>query len=190
MNCFFRTISCAILILIAQDVFGGEIVELYNKLPKGKTSLTSHHSLMKSSNVRSSNHGIIEAGIESTPCYPKESCKSEVFTFIVNADGRVRYHGMNNVALKGSHTGKVDISYVNDFFWFFRESHFFKLNDSYDAPFEDAASDFYYVKKDGEQKVILDYGKMGHPLLWAVRILFHDIMDHVEWFTNEKNIVE
>jgi hypothetical protein len=120
-----KTFLMVVLFVTTLLAFGGEIADYH--YGHGRDNSGDHRKSRSHEEVRSTNHGITEIGIERTGCFG--SCPR--YTFIVKSDGTFRYKGFEYVERKGEFSGTIPVGYFHQLAQFVKDSDFMELEDGY-----------------------------------------------------------
>jgi len=117
----------------------------------------------------------IVISFERTACFGK--CPTFKADFY--GDGKVLYHGMNNVENKGHFQGKVDKDQLEILYKKAEAITFFQMDDKYDGNITDVPSQIYFVEMYGKKKKIVaryktplalnDFGTMIDGVLSGIK---------------------
>ena len=127
--------------------------------------------------VNSSDHGIVEIGLERTRCYG--ACPA--YSVIIKEDGRFEYEGFSYVKRKGKYTGAVNRFALNQLFQFIRDVDYMSLGESYSRDITDQATTYTCVVMKEKRKVIRNYANAGPTKLWAVEQLIDKLILSASW---------
>ena len=177
-----KTFLLTILLVSCVNSFGGELSDYWfkNERDNPKKIQTKIAEMQKSRSydaITSTNHGIIEIGIERTGCFG--SCPA--YTFFVKSNGEFHYHGGNYAKRSGDFTGTVPEWAFNNLAQFIRDADYMELETNYRTSITDNPTTYTMVVVNGKKKVISNYANAGPTKLWAIENLIDDLMSKAEW---------
>lgn len=172
-------------LLLVSSVLAGELQTLHAKLAEAAPapkqaqapSIPGVAVLPGSAGLQPETTDISEIGIERLRCYA--GCPA--YTFIVNADGTFRYTGDYGVERLGDYTGTVSVGRLNQVLRAIDNIGFTAFQDTYRAEFLDGPTVYTMVVKNGDTKVIENYGNSGPGALWAVEQLIDSLLETADW---------
>ncbi len=125
-------------------------------------------------------HGITQIGLERSPCFGE----CPVYTAVINASGRVEYHGRMYVPRLGTYTGKISLYEFRCLAQFVSVTRFWEMESYYDfrnSVVTDCAAACVLVATESHRKLVSNYGDSGPPELWAIAGLIDLVLASVEW---------
>ncbi len=163
-------------------ISAGEIAELHQKWIRPKNTDSSKQK-ERFEALEQPKHGVTEIGIERTACHG--TCP--IYTFILKADGTVRYVGEEYVRRKGTHTGQISEWQFNRLAEFAVESGYMNLDSVFDLPtIADFHTTYTTVVVADKRKLIKNYGDLGPTKLWAFQQAIDSLIAEVQWDGEEK----
>jgi hypothetical protein len=127
--------------------------------------------------VESTNHGIVELGIERSGSV----WGGPTYTFIAKSDGTCHYKGERDVKRTGEYSGTIPIWQFHDLAKFIRDSGYMGFEDEYSRGVTDCPTTYTSVLLNGKHKVVRNYANAGPTTLWAIEQLIDDLMAKAEW---------
>lgn len=175
-----KALTFAIILSGSILTFGGELADFHSKYAIKKNGDPKKSQSLDAS--ASTNHGIIEIGIERTTCFG--TCPA--YTFIVRSDGTFRYKGEKHVERIGDFTGTIPVFEFHQLAQFIRDSGYLELDDTYERGRYDSPTVFTSVLTKGKRKVVSSNGDTGPSKLWAVEQLIDSAMRRAKWNDAQK----
>ena len=158
-------------------VSAGEIADLHQKWIRPRDTDTSKQ-MARFEELDQPKHRVTEVGIERTACHG--TCP--IYTFILKADGTVRYVGEEHVRRKGTHTGQISTWQFNRLAEFAVESGYLNMDSTYDLPtIADLHTTYTSVVVGDKRKLIRNYGDLGPTNLWAFQQAIDSLLAEVQW---------
>lgn len=158
-------------------ISAGEIAELHQKWIRPRNTDSSKQK-ERFETLDQPKHGVTEIGIERTACHG--SCP--VYTFVLKADGKVRYVGEEHVRRKGTHTGRISTGQFNRLAEFAAESGYMNLESVYDLPtVADFHTTYTTVVLADKRKLVKNYGDLGPTKLWVFQQAIDSLLAEVQW---------
>lgn len=170
-----KTLTIAVFLIGSSLVFGGEISDYHFRYAPDKWG--DERKSRSHDEVASTNHGIVEIGIERSGCLG--TCP--IYTFIAKSDGTVRYKGEHYVEREGEFTGTIPVQYFHQLAQFIRDSRYMDLEDGYTQMVTDSPTTYTMVVMNGKRKTISNYANAGPTKLWAIEQLIDALMAKTKW---------
>jgi hypothetical protein len=163
-------------------ISAGEIAELHQKWIRPKDTDSSKQK-ERFEALDQPKHGVTEIGIERTACHG--TCP--IYTFILKADGTVRYVGEEHSRRRGTHTGQISTWQFNRLAEFAIDAGYMNLDSVYDLPtIADFHTTYTTVVVGNKRKLIKNYGDLGPTKLWAFQQAIDSLIAEVLWDGDEK----
>lgn len=143
--------------------------------------LTACHSQKNSTDQSSApeqswQQDTVVISFERTACFGK--CPTFKADFY--GDGKVLYHGMDNVENKGHFQGKVDTDQLEILYKKAEAIAFFQMNDKYDGNITDVPSQIYFIEMYGKKKKI--FARYKTPLaLNDLGAMIDGVVNGIKW---------
>src|SRR4051812_16934780 len=174
-----KTLMIALLGTANLLAFAGEISDIHRQ--QTSRELDAWKKSRSNEDLASTNHGIIEIGIERTRCYG--ICPS--YTLIIKNDGTFRYNG-DNVDRKGEFTGTIPVWDFHRLAQFIKDACYMELEDYYSRGITDNPTTYTMVVMNGKRKTVSNYANAGPTKLWAIEQLIDDLMKKANWNPSQK----
>ena len=143
--------------------------------------LTACHSQKNSTDLSSTTEqnwkqDTVVISFERTACFGKcPTFKADLY-----GDGKVLYHGINNVENKGHYQGEVDADQLEALYKKAEAIAFFQMNDKYDGNITDVPSQIYFIEMYGKKKKI--YARYKTPLaLNDFGTMIDGVLNGIKW---------
>jgi len=118
--------------------------------------------------------------------FERTACFGQCPTFLANfySDGKVQYHGIDNVENKGHFKGNITSSELEGIYQVALDIGFFSMKDKYDAQITDVPSQIYFIGMHGDKKKVFSRYN-APPELKKLGEHIDKVLTGIDWLAEE-----